>query len=87
VEFIIIEKAVTKECISKASLLINLPIPSLPNPESFQDLWQREARRDLIINDFILTKEFIRKATHPHPCPLPSRERELKNCPSLEGRG
>gem|GEM_PF-4025464 len=43
------------------------------------------------------TKEFIRKATHPHPCPLPSphsggfagekRERELKNCPSLEGRG
>jgi len=33
------------------------------------------------------TKEFIRKATHPHPCPLPSRERGLKNCPSLEGRG
>jgi len=34
-----------------------------------------------------VTKEFIRKATHPHPYPLPSRERELKNCPSLEGRG
>jgi len=34
-----------------------------------------------------LTKEFIRKATHPHPCPLPSRERGLKNRPSLEGRG
>jgi hypothetical protein len=32
------------------------------------------------------TKEFIRKASHPHPCPLPSRERGLKNCPSLEGR-
>jgi len=32
-------------------------------------------------------KEFIRKATHPHPCPLPSRERVLKNRPSLEGRG
>jgi len=32
-------------------------------------------------------KEFIRKATHPHPCPLPSRERGLKNRPSLEGRG
>jgi hypothetical protein len=25
--------------------------------------------------------------THPHPCPLPSRERGLNNCPSLEGRG
>ena len=24
---------------------------------------------------------------HPYPCPLPSRERELKNRPSLEGRG
>jgi hypothetical protein len=34
----------------------------------------------------IITKEFIRKATHPHPCPLPSRERGLKNRPSLEGR-
>jgi len=33
------------------------------------------------------TKEFISKATHPHPCPLPSRERGLKNHPSLEGRG
>jgi hypothetical protein len=32
-------------------------------------------------------KEFIRKASHPHPCPLPSRERGLKNCPSLDGRG
>jgi len=29
--------------------------------------------------------EFIRKATHPHPCPLPSRERGLKNRPSIEG--
>jgi len=34
-----------------------------------------------------VTTEFIRKATHPHPCPLPSRERGLKNRPSLEGRG
>jgi hypothetical protein len=34
-----------------------------------------------------ITKEFIRKATHPHPCPLPSKERGLKNRPSLEGRG
>jgi hypothetical protein len=33
-----------------------------------------------------ITKEFIRKATHPHPCPLPSRERGLKDRPSLEGR-
>jgi len=42
-------------------------------------------------------KEFISKARHPHPCPLPSphsggfagekRERGLKNRPSLEGRG
>jgi len=31
-----------------------------------------------------ITKEFyIRKTTHPHPCPLPSRERGLKNLPSL----
>jgi len=37
------------------------------------------------INSF--TKEFIRKAIHPHPCPLPSRERGLNNRPSLEGRG
>ena len=35
----------------------------------------------------LFTKEFIRKAIHPHPYPLPSRERGLKNCPSLEGRG
>jgi len=35
---------------------------------------------------FFITHEFIRKGTHPHPCPLPSRERVLKNCPSLEGR-
>jgi len=34
-----------------------------------------------------LSKEFIRKATHPHPCPLPSRERGLNNIPSLEGSG
>jgi len=33
------------------------------------------------------TKEFISKATHPHPCPLPSRERGLKNRSSLDGRG
>jgi len=37
--------------------------------------------------DGTFTKEFISKATHPHPCPLPSRERGLKNRPSLEGRG
>jgi hypothetical protein len=36
---------------------------------------------------FSFAKKFIRKATHPHPCPLPSRERGFKNCPSLEGRG
>jgi hypothetical protein len=35
----------------------------------------------------IIIKEFINKVTHPHPCPLPSRERGLKDCPSLEGRG
>jgi len=35
----------------------------------------------------MVAKEFIRKATHPHPCPLSSRERVLKNRPSLEGRG
>jgi len=33
------------------------------------------------------SNEFISKATHPHPYPLPSRERGLKNRPSLEGRG
>jgi hypothetical protein len=27
------------------------------------------------------TKEIIRKAIYPHPCPLPSRERGLKNHP------
>jgi hypothetical protein len=31
------------------------------------------------------TKEFIRKAIHPHPCPLPSRERGLKIAPPLRG--
>ncbi len=31
-------------------------------------------------------EECISKTTsHPHPCPLPSRERGLKNRPSLEG--
>jgi len=35
----------------------------------------------------VFTKEFIRKARHPHPYPLPSRERGLKHRPSLEGRG
>jgi hypothetical protein len=34
-----------------------------------------------------ITKEFIRKTRHPHPCPLPSRERGLNKCHSLEGRG
>jgi len=33
-------------------------------------------------------EERISKTTsHPHPCPLPSRERGLKKLPSLEGRG
>jgi len=37
--------------------------------------------------DYSCTKGITRKARHPHPCPLPSRERGLKNRPSLEGRG
>jgi len=92
----------TKEFISKASLLKNLPLPLFAKEGYISSLWQREVRRDFIINVFILmtvlvrmfmkqtvafTKEFISKATHPHPCPLPSRERGLKNRPSLEGRG
>jgi len=43
--------------------------------------------RKEVLEKVQLTKEFIRKASHPHPCPLPSRERGLKNCPSLDGRG
>jgi hypothetical protein len=35
----------------------------------------------------LFAKELIRKVTHPHPYPRPSRERGLKNLPSLEGRG
>jgi hypothetical protein len=30
-------------------------------------------------------KEFIRKAAHPHPCPLPSRERVSIISPPLRG--
>jgi hypothetical protein len=37
-------------------------------------------RVEFIIIEKAVTKEFIRKAAHPHPCPLPSRERGLKNC-------
>jgi len=33
----------------------------------------------------LFAKEFNGKAIHPHPCPLPSRERGLKNRPSIGG--
>jgi len=41
----------------------------------------------LIPKAFGIDNEFISKAAHPHPYPLTSRERGLKNRPSLERRG
>ena len=44
----------TKKCISKASLLKNLPSPLFSKEGYSSSLWQREDRRDFIINVFIL---------------------------------
>jgi hypothetical protein len=44
----------TKEFISKASLLKNLPLPLFSKEGYITSLWQREVRRDFIINVFIL---------------------------------
>jgi len=44
----------TKKCISKASLLKNLPLPLFAKEGYISSLWQREVRRDFIINVFIL---------------------------------
>jgi hypothetical protein len=44
----------TKEFISKASLLKNLPLPLFSKEGHITSLWQREVRRDFIINVFIL---------------------------------
>jgi hypothetical protein len=42
------------EFISKASLLKNLPTPLFSKEGYITSLWQREVRRDFIINVFIL---------------------------------
>jgi hypothetical protein len=44
----------TKEFISKTSLLKNLPSPLFAKEGDDSSLWQREVRRDFIINVFIL---------------------------------
>jgi hypothetical protein len=44
----------TKESISKASLLKNLPLPLFAKEGEFSSLLQREVRRDFIIHGFIL---------------------------------
>jgi hypothetical protein len=44
----------TKEFISKTSLLKNLPSPLFTKEGDDPSLWQREVRRDFIINVFIL---------------------------------
>jgi hypothetical protein len=44
----------TKEFISKASLLKNLPTPLFSKEGYITSLWQREVRRDFMINVFIL---------------------------------
>ncbi len=52
--FLISYYSVTKEIISKASLLKNLPLPLFDKEGYISYLWQREGRRDFIINVFIL---------------------------------
>jgi hypothetical protein len=44
---------VTKEFINKAFLLKNLPSPLFAKEGYISSLWQREVRRDSIINVFI----------------------------------
>ncbi len=44
----------TKEFISKASLLKNLPLPLFTKEGCIPSLWKREDRRDFIIDVFIL---------------------------------
>jgi hypothetical protein len=43
-----------KKFISKASLLKNLSLPLFAKEGYYSSLWQREVRRDFIINVFIL---------------------------------
>jgi hypothetical protein len=55
---------VTKEFISKASLLKNLPSPLFSKEGFIPSLWKREVRRDLVIdvfntNDLINTNVLI----------------------------
>jgi hypothetical protein len=49
-----VQQAHIKEFISKASLLKNLPLPLFSKEGYITSLWQREVRRDFIINVFIL---------------------------------
>ena len=46
----------TKKCLSTASLLRNLPFPlfAKESRELIGSLWQREARRDFMINVFMV---------------------------------
>jgi len=44
----------TKKCLSTASLLRNLPFPLFAKEGCITSLWQREARRDFMINVFMV---------------------------------
>ena len=52
-------KPLTKKCISKASLLKNLPSPLFSKEGYCSSLWQREDRRDFIINVFIFMNVLV----------------------------
>jgi hypothetical protein len=56
-------KVLTKELISKKSLLKNLPFPLFAKEGCISSLWQREVRRDFIINVFILMTVLVTNET------------------------
>jgi hypothetical protein len=53
--------AVTEELISKTPSLKNLPSPLFAKEGDDPSLWQREVRRDFIINVFILMTLLLNK--------------------------
>ncbi|OGW52977.1 MAG: hypothetical protein A2Y81_05355 [Nitrospirae bacterium RBG_13_43_8] len=59
------ENRVIKELIGKASLLKNLPLPLFSKEGFISSLWQREVRRDFVIDVFILMTllviQFVKK--------------------------
>ena len=48
------ENGVTKELIGKALLVKNLPLPLFAKEGFISSLWQREDRRDFVIDVFLL---------------------------------